>query len=192
MSTVKQQVVLSESDYLEADQVSDVKHELIGGQAYAMAGANLNHDRISKTIVRKFGNHLENSPCETFGQNIKVKVGANIYYPDVLVDSGVDESQTHFATEPVIIVEVLSKSTQHIDRTTKRLSYINMPSVLEYVLIAQDYVEVEVMRKSDDWKSTHYFLGDDVPFESIGLTLAVEAIYHRVHNENMIAFLQHK
>lgn len=67
-----------------------------------------------------------------------------------------------------------------------------MPSVLEYVLIEQDFVDVEVMRKSDDWKSTHYFLGDKVHFESIDLTLTVEAIYNRVHNDNMLDFLKNK
>ena len=192
MSTLKKQSVLSEADYLQGELISDVKHELIDGQAYAMAGAHANHERITKTIARKFGNHLENSPCETFGSDMKVKAGANYYYPDVLVDCHFDESEPYFASSPVIIVEVLSKSTAATDRTTKRLSYINMPSVLEYVLIEQDFVDVEVMRKSDDWKSTHYFLGDEVDFDSIDLTLSVEAIYHRVHNDNMLDFLKNK
>ncbi|MFT4926584.1 MAG: Uma2 family endonuclease, partial [Phenylobacterium sp.] len=87
-------------------------------------------------------------------------------------------------------VEVLSKTTHQTDRTIKRLSYINLPSLLEYVLIEQDFVDIEVMKKSDGWKSSHYFLGDKVYFESIDLTLSVEEIYHRVHNDNMQAFLQ--
>ncbi|MFT4924167.1 MAG: Uma2 family endonuclease [Phenylobacterium sp.] len=192
MSTLKKHLVLSESEYLEGERISDVKHQLIDGQAYAMAGASRNHDRITKNIAREFGIHLKDSPCEPFGQDMMIKAGANFYYPDVFVDCNVDESETYLATSPVIIVEVLSKTTHQIDRTTKRLSYINLPSVLEYVLIEQDFVEVQVMRKSDGWKSTYYALGDKVFFESIELTLSVEEIYHRVHNDEMTTFLQNK
>jgi Uma2 family endonuclease len=90
----------------------------------------------------------------------------------------------------VIIVEVLSQSTRRIDQTTKRLSYINIPSLLEYVLIEQDFVQIEVTRKSNSWRPSHYFLGDEITFEAIDLTLSVEEIYDRVHNEQMIAFLE--
>jgi Uma2 family endonuclease len=63
------------------------------------------------------------------------------------------------------------------------------PSVEEYALIEQDFVHVEVARRSDGWKSTHYFLGDDVPFTAIDLTLSVEEIYERIDNEDMSAWL---
>jgi Uma2 family endonuclease len=190
VSLVKQQSTIGKEDYLAGERISQIKHELIEGQAYAMAGASRNHDRITKNITRKFGNHLEDSPCEVYGQDMLIEAGSNMYYPDVFVDCHVDESSSHYSTTPVIIVEVLSKSTHQTDRTTKRLSYMNIPTLLEYVLIEQDFVEVQVMRKSDDWKSTYYVLGDSVHFESIDLTLSIEAIYQRVHNDNMIAFLQ--
>lgn len=190
VSLVKQQSTIGKEDYLAGERISQIKHELIEGQAYAMAGASRNHDRITKNITRKFGNHLEDSPCEVYGQDMLIEAGSNMYYPDVFVDCHVDESSSHYSTTPVIIVEVLSKSTHQTDRTTKRLSYMNIPTLLEYVLIEQDFVEVQVMRKSDDWKSTYYVLGDSVHFESINLTLSIEAIYQRVHNDNMIAFLQ--
>jgi Uma2 family endonuclease len=190
VSLVKQQSTIGKEDYLAGERISQIKHELIEGQAYAMAGASRNHDRITKNIARKFGNHLEDSPCEVYGQDMLIEAGSNMYYPDVFVDCHVDESSTHYSTTPVIIVEVLSKSTHQTDRTTKRLSYMNIPTLLEYVLIEQDFVEVQVMRKSDDWKSTYYVLGDSVHFGSIDLTLSIEAIYQRVHNDNMIAFLQ--
>ena len=192
MPILEQAKLLTETEYLEGELVSEVKHEFIDGQVFAMAGASGNHERISNNILRKFGNHLEQSPCEPFGSDMKVKVGSNYFYPDALVDCQFDESQPYFTTTPTIIVEVLSGSTQQTDRTTKRVSYINLPSLIEYVLIEQDFVDIEVMRKSDDWKSTHYFLGDSIHFESIDLTLTVEEIYHRVHNETMLAFLADK
>jgi len=67
-----------------------------------------------------------------------------------------------------------------------------LPSLLEYVLVEQDFVDIEVLRKNDDWKSKHYFLGDKVNFESIDLTIAVEEIYHRVKNQDMLELLSNK
>jgi Uma2 family endonuclease len=86
----------------------------------------------------------------------------------------------------------LSKSTRRIDETTKRFNYINIPTLQEYVLIEQDFVDIEVVRRSEGWQPKHYFLGDEVTFESIGLTLPVEEIYQRVKNQDMAEFLAEK
>lgn len=71
-------------------------------------------------------------------------------------------------------------------------SYKTLPSLQEYVLIEQDFAEVEVCRRNNNWISERYFLGDDVTFQSIDLTLSVEAIYNRVQNEDVLEFLQAK
>ncbi|WP_245395122.1 Uma2 family endonuclease [methane-oxidizing endosymbiont of Gigantopelta aegis] len=110
----------------------------------------------------------------------------------LMVDCHFDESQPFYTDSSIIIVEVLSKATRKIDETIKLLSYINLPSLQEYVLIEQDYVDVQVLRQSETWFPRHYFLGDDVTFESIDLALPVEEIYARVHNEDMIEFLKYK
>ena len=189
MSSVIRNSFISVEEYLEEEMNREVKHELIDGQIYAMAGASANHDRISSNISRKFGNHLEDSPCEPFGSDMKVKVGSKFFYPDVMVDCQFDESQPFFTESPVIIIEVLSKSTRRIDETTKRFSYMNIPSLEEYVLIEQDIVDIEVIRRGEGWLSQHYYLGDEVRFTSINLTLTVAEIYHRVQNEEMLEFL---
>ncbi len=157
-----------------------------------MAGASANHERIAGNIYRKFGNHLDGSTCEPFGSDMKVKVGSNYFYPDVIVDCHFDESQPYYTESPVIIIEVLSKATRKTDETVKLLSYINIPSLQEYVLVEQDYVDIQVIRRSEAWLPRHYFLGDEITFESICLTLPVEEIYYRVHNEDMIEFLSGK
>jgi Uma2 family endonuclease len=109
---------------------------------------------------------------------------------DVLVDCGKLSSEDYFSTSPLIIVEVLSKSTRKIDSTTKLLRYINMESLQEYVLIEQDIVSVQVLRRANHWLSEYYFLGDEVTFASIGLTLTVAEIYDRVDNADMREFAQ--
>lgn len=106
----------------------------------------------------------------------------------VVCDDETDDE--YYTTSPVIVVEVISRSTRRTDEQIKRLEYINMPSLEEFVLIEQDYVDVAVFRKSQGWQPTHYFLGEEVLFESIDFSLSVEAIYHRVQNQDMTEFLQ--
>jgi hypothetical protein len=84
---------------------------------------------------------------------------------------------------------VLSKSTRKKDTTFKLLSYINIPSLQEYVLIEQDFVDVQVFSRNEGWLVKHYFLGDELTLQSINLTLSVAEIYHRVQNDDMVEFL---
>jgi Uma2 family endonuclease len=192
MLATKTTDLISVEDYLTGELSSDIKHELIDGCVYAMAGASANHERISGNVYRKFGNHLENMPCEPFGSDMKLRINSNFFYPDVMVDCRFDNSEPYFTQTPIIIVEVLSRSTRKKDTTLKLLSYINISSLQEYVMIEQDFVDVQVFRRSEGWLARHYFLGDEVTFESIGLTLPVEDIYHRVQNDDMVEFLANK
>ena len=192
MVAMKNTDLISVEDYLKGELISEVKHELIDGHVHAMAGASGNHDRISGNVYSEFRSHLKNSPCEPFGSDMKVKVNSNFFYPDVIIDCNFDNSEPYFIETPIIIVEVLSKSTRKTDETTKLMSYINIPSLKEYVLIEQDFVDIQVIRRSEGWLQKHYFLGDEITFESIDLTLSVEDIYHRVQNGDMMEFLNNK
>jgi Uma2 family endonuclease len=182
-------ISMTEAAYLESELTAEVKREYIEGRVYAMTGASNNHSRITLNVASEFRQHLKGSPCEAFMTDIKIKAGQNYFYPDVIVDcstSGAD----YFANSPVLIVEVLSKSTQKCDLTTKLIQYINLPTLKEYVLIEQDIVRVLVLRKNNNWQHELYFLGDAVTFEAINLTLTVEEIYDRVENDEMNEFRQ--
>ena len=184
--------LITEEEYLKWELANEIKHEYIDGYVYAMAGASKNHDRISRNLLRKFGNHLENSPCEPFTSDMKVKVGSKYFYPDATLVCE-DKSQAEYYTEsPTIIVEVLSKSTRRMDEKIKRMAYQTIPTLQEYVLIEQDFVDVEVCRRSEGWVSDHYFLGDEVFFESIRLTLPVAEIYARVENDDVRTYFEEK
>lgn len=175
---------VSETEYLHNEQHTDIKHELIDGQLYAMTGASNNHNRISGNIFRKFGNHLEGKPCEAFTLNTKIKVGTNYYYPDVVVDCSSAPGSNYFVASPILIVEVLSKTTRRLDLTTKLIQYLNIPSLEEYILIEQETASVQILRRSKNWQSEFFFLGDQVTFNSLGLTIDVTEIYDRVDNED--------
>lgn len=181
--------LFSVEDYLTDELSRDRKHQLIDGHIVMMAGASINHERISVNILTEFRNHLKSSPCEPLGSDMKVKIGSNFFYPDAMVDCHFDESRPYYTESPSIIVEVLSKSTRRMDETRKKFAYINIPALQEYVLIEQEFVDIEVIRRSEGWVSKHYFLGDTVTLESIDLSLSVAEIYHRVNNEDMLEFL---
>ena len=186
----KHDYLITEEEYLKWELTNEIKHEYIDGYVYAMAGASKNHDRIAGNVFRKFGNHLENSPCEPFTSDMKVKVGSKYFYPDAIVVCE-DNSQAEYYTEsPTIIVEVLSKSSRRMDEKIKRKAYQSITTLQEYVLIEQDFVDVEVCRRSERWISNHYFMGDEVLIESIRLTLPVEEIYARVENEDVRTYFE--
>ena len=112
-------------------------------------------------------------------------------YPDIVVVCDDDTSDDERVREnPILIIEVLSKSTRKKDKGEKRLEYLAIPSLLEYVLIEQDFAEIEVQRRSASWQSTYYFLGDEVVLESVNATLSVEAIYERVQNDDVLAWIE--
>jgi Uma2 family endonuclease len=179
-------------DYLQGEILAEVKHELIDGEVYAMAGASKNHERIAGNVYRKIGNSLENSPCEPFSSDLKVKVGDDFFYPDVMVVCEDKTGNEYYTESPTLIVEVLSGSTRRMDETTKKIAYQSIPSLQEYMLIEQDFVDVELCSRNDGWQSRHYFLGDEVMLTSLSLTLTVEEIYQRVVNDDMVAYWRDK
>ena len=186
---LKQEEWLSEEAYLQGELLSETKHEYIDGAVYAMAGASKNHERITTNISGELWTQLKNTPCEPFSSDIKVKVGSKFFYPDVMVVCKDDSGNDYYTENPVIIVEVLSKSTRRMDETAKKFAYQTLPTLKEYVLIEQDFVDVEVCRRSEGWVSRHYFLGDSVTLDSVGLTLSVADIYQRVENDDVASFI---
>jgi Uma2 family endonuclease len=137
MSAVKNIGLTSVEDYLKGELTSEEKHELVDSQVYAMAGASENHARISGNIYSEFRNYLKDKSCEAFISDMKVKTSAgNFRYPDCMVVCGEDNNNDHYyKTNPVILVEVLSRSTRKTDKKDKLIEYINIPTLQEYVLI---------------------------------------------------------
>lgn len=180
---------ISPEEYLAGELISEIKHEYIDGEVYAMTGTSVNHNRIASIMTRLLGNHLENTPCDVFAADIKVKAQNNFFYPDLIVDCQNLNGDVYVTEAPLIIVEILSKSTRKLDQTLKRLAYQSLPSLQEYVLIEQDFVDIEVCRRSNHWQSEHFYLGDQVHLAAIDLSLPVENIYAKVNNDDMQAFL---
>jgi Uma2 family endonuclease len=184
MSKAKQSQHLTVEEYLEGENFSDIKHEYIDGQVYAMVGATSAHNIISGNIFGEIRSHLKGKPCQPFMSDMKVKQDSKFFYPDVLVDCSEEmNNKSLFSEKPSLIIEVLSDSTRKFDETTKLHAYKNIESVQEYVLVEQDFMKIRVHRRSDNWHSQDYFSGEEVRFESIDFTLPVEEIYDSIEFE---------
>lgn len=146
-------VLLSEEDYLLGEVTSDVKHEFVAGVAHAMAGAGYEHNTIATNIVVALGSRLRGQRCQPFGSDMKVRVQADEhihhYYPDAMVvcdRSGLVPGR-HWTDKPLVIFEVLSESTRRIDEGEKALFYWKIPTLVAYVLVEQDKVQITVRRR---------------------------------------------
>ena len=185
---------ISIEEYLSGERISDIKHEYIEGQVYAMAGAKLNHNRLVRNMSALLWDALRETSCEPVSSDMLLKTIENHYrYPDVMVICDDDNSDDDYVREnPVLIIEVLSKSTRKKDKAEKRDEYLAIESLQEYVLIEQDFAEIDVQRRSNNWQSSYHFLGDEITFKAIDVTVAVEDIYLRVDNEDIQQFLEKK
>lgn len=190
MSVKHAEHFISEQDYLHGEMIADVRHEYIDGEVFAMAGTSRNHSLLVSNCVQALANHLQASPCMTFSSEIKVKTEQCFFYPDVMVVCDDEQGDDYYTEKPSLIVEVLSKTTRRLDKTVKLAAYKSLPSLQEYLLIEQDHVEVELFRRAQNWFAEHYFLGDSISLESIGLNINVADLYHRVNNEDMQDYLQ--
>ncbi len=187
MALLKLKTKISVEDYLEGEKISPVKYEYVEGEVYAMAGTSDNHNIVAGSLYSALLIHLRNSSCLPFFGDIKVRVTKKVYYyPDVLVSCEEDPENPYFRNAPILIIEVTSPSTEHIDRREKLLFYQQMPSVQEYAIVSQNKMNVEVHRRQPNgsW-ITYYFDESDaeIEFQSVGLTLPISEIYRRVRFE---------
>lgn len=172
------------AEYLEIEEMSPaVKHELVGGEIFAMAGGTVEHAALSTAISALLVARLRGSPCRAYSSDLRLRIReANVAtYADVTVVCDPVErdpqSPTH-VTNPRVVVEVLSPSTESYDRDEKRLYYQLLPSLREYILVAQDRRRVEVWRRGDDaWPPTIHEAGAKVLLPSLGIEIDVDEIY---------------
>lgn len=184
MGLAKLKTKISVEEYLEGEEISDIKYEFVDGNVYAMAGTSQNHNRIARNILIALSNHLRDSPCEPYMENIKVRTTEEVfYYPDVLVTCEGEFKDKYYCEEPILVVEVISPSTEQIDRREKLRAYQQMPSVQEYVIVEQEKLGVQIHRRQPDGRwITYFFTRTDTEFnlESVDLTLELAEVYRRV------------
>ena len=172
---------LTVAEYLEGELRSQVKHEYVAGQVFAMSGTSFGHNTITTNIHGLHRERLRGGPCRAFVADIKVHIErANaFYYPDVVVTCDPVNPKDHVLDRPVLIVEVLSPSIEKIDRREKLLAYRKLDSLREYVLVDPDTREVTVYRVEEQgqWWQDVYGGEGSVHLASIDAELPLASIY---------------
>lgn len=143
-------------DYIESEKTSPVRHEYIGGVLYAMAGASDEHIALCLNLAAVLRDHLKGSPCRVQISEGKVRLRAAdediFYYPDLMVICDPRDKDRYFKRFPKVLIEVLFESTETTDRREKFLSYRQIETLEEYVLVAQDKMEVTVFQRANHWQ----------------------------------------
>ena len=160
-----------------------VKHEFIRGEILAMAGGSVEHAALSAAVVTLLGSHLRGGPCRAYSSDLRLRIEAmdvGTYADATVVCDPVErdaKSPTH-VTNPRIVVEVLSPSTEAYDRDEKRGYYQALASLQEYVLVSQSERRIEIWRRGDDdWVHAAYTAGQAAPLASVDFELDVDELY---------------
>lgn len=185
---------VSEEEYLRLEAESPIKHEYVNGEMFAMVGGTLRHNTIALNIAAALRSHLRNTPCRVFINDVRVRVekAHSYYYPDLLVTCarGAQRIDLDAVTvdDPVLVIEVLSPSTEATDRREKLLAYRTVSSLSEYVLVSQDEARVKIHRRRGGigWEKIEYSGPETVELAAVGLQIGMREIYEGVPIEALM------
>jgi Uma2 family endonuclease len=179
---------ISAEEYLSHERTSVVKHEYFAGDVFALAGGSQRHNLIAANTLGSLYTQLRKKACIVYPSDMRIKVPATgLYtYPDITIVCGqhlFDDEHRDTISNPTVIIEILSPSTEQYDRGRKYQNYRTIPSFREYVLIAQDMPRIEhyARQANSGWLMLEYTeLADTVTLSSIGCTLCLDDVYEKV------------
>ena len=179
--------LLTPEEYLEIERRAERKSEYYQGVMYAMAGASQQHVLIVTNLISQLGNELADRPCQVYSADLRLRVSpTGLYtYPDVVVVRGearFADDQQDTLLNPTIVIEVLSESTQDYDRGRKFEHYRTLPSLRDYLTIAQDRPHIEHWSRLERGGSLMEYteLNQTVELPSIDAGLPLSRIYAKV------------
>lgn len=179
---------LTEEQYLALERTAEFKSEFLDGEMFAMSGASMRHVRIQQNLAVELHAALRGSGCEVLGSDIGIKVSSRAYlYADVTVVCGepvMADDHDDNLTNPAVIFEVLSPSTEKYDRRLKFQRYRSLDSLKDYILVNQKEVRIEQFTRRPDgiWTLRDYQCPDEeLKIDSIGVAIPVSRIYERVN-----------
>jgi Uma2 family endonuclease len=182
-TSTESQEIFTVEEYLALEGSSSERHEYVAGQIYALSEPLQRHKLIAGNIFAPIHAHLRGKPCRPYMEktrvNIKAQGGEYFYYPDILVACGQTlDDEEEFIDEHRLVMEIMSRSTERIDRREKSFTYRELPSIEEIVLISQKSTLVTVYRRAEDWAPVILAsLEQALELKSIGLILPLRQIY---------------
>jgi len=183
MTDAARKLACTFAEYLTLEAASPTRHEYLAGEIFAMAGGTPEHSALAASVIRLLGTALLDRPCVVYTSDLRIRVLATglATYPDVsIVCSPLqrDPEDTNSIVNPVVLVEVLSDSTEAYDRGEKFAHYRCIPSLRDYLLVSQHAARIDHYRRNDDdtWTLTAVEAPGNVQL-SIGCELSVAAVY---------------
>src|SRR5215213_1009600 len=188
MSLPRALAIFTAEQYLDLERHSEIRHEFLDGTVYAMSGASRAHSAICFNLAVIIGSQLRGTPCQGFSPDMKVRAGdASLYaYPDLAVVCGeplLHDDHGDVLLNPVVIFEVLSRSTETYDRGEKFERYKTIETLTDYVLVSQDRARLEHFSRQPDgaWSLASLSAPDASPdLASINCRLPLAEVYDRI------------
>ena len=154
---------ISPEEYLEAERAALEKHEYYQGEIFAMSGASLKHNKIFSNLFRDIAFKIKGKGCRPYGSNLRIHIPKNTLftYPDISIICGepdLTDDKFDTATNPSVLIELLSKSTRNYDKGEKFTLYRDIDSLQEYILVDTEkiYVEKHIRNADNSWQITEY------------------------------------
>lgn len=186
----QKKTVITPEEYLAMERESDIKSEYLNGEIFAMAGASQEHNQISSNIVRILGNKLLEKPCSVYASDMKVKIETikvNKYtYPDIVItcnDEKFEDEKRDILLNPLVIIEILSDSTEAYDRGMKFIHYQQIDSLVEYIIVSQKFCQVERFIRTNDneWiYSEFHEMNNIIQINVANCEFPVKEIYRKI------------
>ncbi len=186
--TTRPDARLTPEEYLRIERAAEWKSEYIDGEMFAMSGASYRHTVIVGNLARDLGNQLLHSPCTVSAADLRVATDRRRHYtyPDVVVVCDPPQfvdNQLDTLTNPSLIAEVLSDSTEKYDRGAKFERYRAVPTLADYMLVSQDRVHIELYTRqpNGDWILREWSdAAAEIELASLGCRLKIAEVYAKV------------
>lgn len=184
---------MSEAEYFLFEEQASIKHEYVNGYVFAMAGGSLRHNTVVANTNTALNIHLRKKNCLVPDSNTRVRVESKTVgyrYPDVTVICGKPEmvdNRVDTVTNPILLIEVLSPSTEIEDRNDKLEEYLKINSLKEYLLVSQDKAKVEqfYLKEDGSWGFKLVTgLAKSITLPSIGCDLSLADVYLKIDFED--------
>ena len=170
--------LMSLDEFLAWEREQPERHEFVGGFTRMMTGASAGHVAIAMNLGSALREALRGSGCRPFGSDMKIVANHNIRYPDLSIACGPINGRADRLADPIVVIEIVSPSTEREDRGRKKLDYFATPSIRQYAIVEQDERWIDLYTRTDAGWIDEIITGDAVlNLSAIGVTISLDAIY---------------
>jgi len=175
---------LTLEEYLEGEELSDVRHDYLAGELFPVENATGNHNRVAGNLFARLHVHLAGTACEPFMNNMKLVMRGQLddfaYYPDIMVACDPSDNHRLYRERPTVLAEVESPSTSRNDQREKYYAFRELPSLEDYLTLSQDKIGGRIARRSNSWLWEVLGENDHLSLPSLNFSVPLRDLYDRV------------